>query len=75
VQKKLTKHGSSLALIIDKRLLKLLCIDAHTMLSVMVEGGSLIITPVDPENRRKRFEAGLAEGHRKYGKAFKRLAD
>jgi antitoxin component of MazEF toxin-antitoxin module len=73
--KRLTKHGNSLALVIDRPVLDLLEIDSNTPLSVTTDGKCLIITPVRDEKRRKMFREALAEGNRKYGKAFKRLAD
>ena len=73
--KRLTKHGNSLALVIDRGVLNLLEIDADTPLSVTTDGKCLIVTPVRDPEREKRFRAAIAEGNRKYGKMLKRLAD
>lgn len=73
--KHLTKHGNSLALVIDRGVLDLLEINADTPLSMTTDGKCLIVTPVRDPERQKRFRAALAEGHRKYGKMLKRLAD
>ena len=73
--KRLTKHGNSLALVIDRGVLDLLDIDAETPLSVTTDGQCLIISPVRDASRRKRFRKALEEGNRKYGKMLKRLAD
>ena len=73
--KHLTKHGNSLALVIDRGVLDLLEIDADTPLSMTTDGKCLIVTPVRDPERQKRFRAALEEGHRKYGKMLKRLAD
>jgi len=73
--KKLTKHGNSLALVIDKPVLDLLRIDADTPLSITTDGECLIISPARSATRRKRFEQAVAEGNRKYGKALKKLAE
>ncbi|MDR3550293.1 MAG: AbrB/MazE/SpoVT family DNA-binding domain-containing protein [Candidatus Babeliales bacterium] len=43
MNKKLTKHGNSLALVIDKPILQLLKIDEHTTLEISIEGNALII--------------------------------
>ena len=43
--KKLTKHGNSLALVIDRPILDLLGIDADTPLSVTTDGKRLHIGP------------------------------
>ena len=45
MDKKLTKHGNSLALIIDKPILQLLKIDEKTQLTISISGDSLVITP------------------------------
>jgi antitoxin component of MazEF toxin-antitoxin module len=73
--KRLTKHGNSLALVIDRGVLDLLEIDGDTPLSLTTDGKCLIVTPVRDPEREKRFRAALAEGNRKYGKMLKRLAD
>ncbi len=73
--KRLTKHGNSLALVLDRGVLDLLEIDADTPLSITTDGKCLIVTPVRDPERQKRFRAALAEGTRRYGKMLKRLAD
>ncbi|MBZ0160794.1 AbrB/MazE/SpoVT family DNA-binding domain-containing protein [Candidatus Methylomirabilis sp.] len=73
--KHLTKHGNSLALVIDRGVLDLLEINADTPLSMTTDGKCLIVTPVRDPERQERFRAALEEGHRKYGKMLKRLAD
>ena len=73
--KRLTKHGNSLALVIDRGVLDLLEIDADTPLSVSTDGECLVLTPVRDEDRVRRFRAAVAEGNRRYGRALRRLAD
>jgi antitoxin component of MazEF toxin-antitoxin module len=73
--KRLTKHGNSLALVIDRGILDLLEINPETPLSVTTDGKCLIVSPVRDAARQKRFHAALEEGHRRYGKMLKRLAD
>jgi antitoxin component of MazEF toxin-antitoxin module len=73
--KKLTKHGNSLALVIDKGILDLLHIDAETPLSLDTDGRNLIISPANSSEREKRFGKALEKVNRKYAKAFKRLAE
>lgn len=72
--KKLTKHGNSLALVIDRGVLDLLDIDAETPLSIKTDGRCLIVTPAQGSARQKKFRAALEEGNRRYGKMLKRLA-
>ena len=74
MMKKLTKHGNSLALLIDKPILDLLDIDTDTTLSVTTDGRCLIIAPLGSASRKKRFADAVSEGNRKYGRALKRLA-
>jgi antitoxin component of MazEF toxin-antitoxin module len=74
--KTLTKHGNSLALVIDKPILDLLRISADTPLEVSTEDGkSLRIVPVTDAKRREKFEAALARTNRKYGKVLKKFAE
>ena len=72
--KKLTKHGNSLALVLDRGVLDLLEIDADTPLNIKTDGKCLIITPSQTPARQKKFQAALEEGNRRYGKMLKRLA-
>ncbi len=73
--KRLTKHGNSLALVIDRGVLDLLDIDADTPLSITTDGKCLMISPVRDAKRRQAFRAALEEGNRRYGKMLKRLAE
>lgn len=73
--KTLTRHGNSLALVIEKPILELLGADADTPFDVTTDGHALILTPVKDAARRKRFLAALDDTNRKYGKALKKLAE
>ena len=73
--KKLTRHGNSLALVIDRAVLDLLKIDADTPLEISTDGQVLVVAPVRDPKRRKKFEKALGSANRKYGRALKRLAD
>jgi antitoxin component of MazEF toxin-antitoxin module len=72
--KKLTKHGNSLALVIDKPVLELLKIEHDTPLDITTDGKRLMIEPAQPSARRKKFEEAMASVEQKYGRVFKRLA-
>ena len=72
--KKLTKHGNSLALIIDRPILELLKIDEQTTLEITTDGKRLIVAAASP-SRRKKFEAAQDWAHERYGRAFKKLAN
>ncbi len=73
--KHLTKHGNSMALVVDKGILELLEIGPDTPLSITTDGKSLVITPVLDAHRPERFRAALASANRRYGRALKRLAE
>ncbi len=73
--KRLTKHGNSLALVIDRGVLDLLEINADTPLKITTEGKCLIVTPVRDPQRQNRFRKALEAVNRRYGRALKRLAD
>ncbi len=72
--KRLTKHGNSLALVIDRGVLNLLEIDADTPLNIITDGNCLLVSPVRDPARRKKFRAALASVNKRYGKALKQLA-
>jgi len=73
--KKLTKHGNSLAIIIDRAVLDLLKIDADTPLEISTDGQVLVIAPVRDKARRNKFRKALESANRKYGRALKCLAE
>jgi len=72
--KTLTKHGNSLALVIDRAVLDLLKIEADTPLDISTDGQVLVITPIRDEARRENFKKALESANQKYGRALKRLA-
>jgi len=72
--KRLTRHGNSMALIIERSVLDLLRIDNDTPLEVSTDGNVLVISPVRDARKRKRFEQALDRVNRRYGRALKRLA-
>jgi len=73
--KKLTRHGNSLALVIDRPILDLLKIDPETPLDVSTDGRQLIVAPAKPSARRNKFDAAQEWAHKRYGKSFRKLAD
>lgn len=46
MQKKLVKHGNSLALVIEKPILDLLGADADTLFEITTDGQALVLCPV-----------------------------
>ena len=73
--KKLSKHGNSLALVIDRSILELLGIDEKTALELSTDGEAIVVAPVRDKKRKKRFEEALASTNKRYGRALKRLAE
>lgn len=73
--KKLTKHGNSLALVIDRPILDLLRIDSDTPLDISTDGRRLIVAPAKASARRDKFEAAQKFAHQRYARAFKKLAE
>jgi antitoxin MazE len=72
--KRLTRHGNSLALVLDKGIIELLNIDTETPLEISTDGSMLLITPVRDEKRRRQFEDALEKTNARYGRILKRLA-
>ena len=72
--KKLTKHGNSTALVIDRSILELLKMDADTPVEVSTDGNVLIISPVRDEARKAKFRAAREKINRRFGRALKNLA-
>jgi antitoxin MazE len=73
--KKITKHGNSWAVVIDKPVLEMLKIDPTTPLEIVTDGQNIIIKPqASAERRKQQFEEALAETNRLYGGVLERLA-
>lgn len=73
--KRLTKHGNSLALVIDRPILELLKITADTPLSVTTDGKNLLVSRAADEREEKEFRAAYAKVKKRYAPALKRLAE
>ena len=74
-QRDQTKHGNSLALVIDRAILDLLKIDTDTSLEISTDGQVLVISPVQDEKHRGNFRKALESTNKRYGRALKRLAE
>ena len=73
--KTLTKHGNSLALVIEKPILELLGANAETPFDVTTDGQALVLTPVKDPVRAEAFQAALEKTNRRYARALKKLAE
>lgn len=76
IRKKLTKHGNSFAVIIERPILDLLGIDSDTLLQISTpDGASIVITPLKSKTQKNKFSNSLKKINKKYGRALKRLAE
>jgi len=76
IRKKLTKHGNSYAVIIERPILDLLGIDSDTLLQISTpDGASIVITPLKSKTQKTKFSSSLKKINKKYGRALKRLAE
>ncbi|MGE4266632.1 MAG: AbrB/MazE/SpoVT family DNA-binding domain-containing protein [Deferribacterales bacterium] len=73
--KNLTKHGNSLALVIEKPVLELLGADAKTQFKITTDGKALILTPVTDDERDKEIMEVAERITEKYSDVFRRLAE
>ena len=73
--KKLTRHGNSLALVIDKPILELLKIDEQTPLELATDGEALFVKPQRGAHRATLVQEALESANKKYGRMLKRLAE
>ena len=72
--KKLSRHGNSRALLIEKPILDLLGIDDETMLQLHTDGESLILTPITNAERSQAIIATGRKIARKFPRAMQVLA-
>ena len=68
--KRLTRHGNSLALVIDKPILELLKMSLDTPLEITTDGRSLIISPARLADRRSTLAYFLKASNRNLGRAL-----
>ncbi|KMY68601.1 AbrB family transcriptional regulator [Desulfocarbo indianensis] len=73
--KKLTRHGNSMALVIDKPILELLNISSETPLEITTDGRSLTITPSRRGDRAASLAYFLKSSGPLYREAFETLGD
>jgi len=73
--KRLTKHGNSMALVIDRPILDMLQIDQETPLELFTDGKCLVVVPQRDRVREARLRSAIDRINRRYSKTFKKLAD
>ena len=72
--KKLTKHGNSYALVIDKPILELLRVTPETPFEIITDGQCLVLAPVRDPKEEAKFTDAFDMVHKRFGGAMKRLA-
>jgi hypothetical protein len=75
VVQKLTQHGNSLALVTGRPVRDLPKIGAETPLETSTGRQRLIVAPTAGSARKAKFDAAEQWAHKRYGKAFQRLAE
>ena len=73
--KRLTKHGNSYAVVIDKPILELLKATPETPFEIITDGRSLVLTPVRDPGEEEKFTEALQTVHARFGNAMKKLAE
>ena len=71
--KKLTRHGNSMALVIDKPILELLKITPDTPLELITDGRNLIISPHLVSDRKTALDFFVMQAKKKYADLLDRL--
>ena len=72
--KKLTTHGNSMALVIEKAILDLLDITPKTSLEISTDGKNIVISPIHSAAHEKNFKSALEKVNKKHGHTLKVLA-
>ena len=72
--KKLTTHGNSMALVIEKAILDLLRITPKTPLEISTDGKNIVISPINNLGREKTFKSAVDKINKNHGKTLKALA-
>jgi len=72
--KQLTRTGNSLALIIPKPILDMMGVEEDTPLTLQLDGKELRIAVADKADRQKFF-SGVERSHKKFGNAYRKLAE
>ena len=75
MKKKLTRTGNSVALVLDKPMLKQLGVDENSEVEVSMNGDVLVMTPVRDDARRHELNKILEDLDEEYGGVFRRLAE
>lgn len=72
---KLTKHGDTLALVIEQPILDQINAGSETTFDVTTDGQRLVLTPVKDERAHDDFKSALDRVNRHHAKDLKKLAE
>ncbi len=72
--KSLTKHGNSMALVIERPILDLLGAGPETKFEITTDGEALILMPVRDAAQQRRFRASMEKIGKQYAESFKELS-
>jgi len=75
MRKKLTRTGNSLALVLDRPLLRRLDIDEDTPLELSTDGEVIVISVVRNKRRDAKLREIMARADARYAGVFKKLAE
>lgn len=75
MQKRLTKIGNSLGIVLDRPLLERLGVDAETDLEISTDGSVILIAPVRSKKRDAKLKKVTDRVFDAYAGAFKKLAE
>ena len=73
--KPLTRHGNSMALVIEKPILELLGASPETLFDITTDGKVLILSPIQNADLSKQVMKAVEKINKKYEKALKKLAE
>jgi len=73
--KTLTRHGNSMALVIEKPILELLGAQPETIFDITTDGKALILTPVKTKKQSKKIMEETEKIKEKYYDVLKKLAE
>ena len=74
MQKTLTRHGNSLAIVIERPILELLNADASTVFDVSTDGTALVLTPIRDKDSATAVHSAIEKVGKRYAKSFEELA-
>lgn len=74
MEKRLTRTGNSLALVLDRDLLDRTGISAETVLEVSTDGDVIVVTPKRTKGRAEKLRQAMGRADARYDGVFRRLA-